>query len=69
MIINLLERVFRRDITNVFKKRLLKSKIDQLAKYRLLEKEPEYAFYNELEKEVVYNSVIFSLSRLLVFQK
>lgn len=58
MILKLLERLFRRDIANIFKKRLLKSAIDQDIKYKLLQKEPEYAFFEELERQVSINKVL-----------
>lgn len=57
IILKLLYRLFRRDLCNVFKKQLLKSNIDSVAKYRLFQLEPEVAFFVELEKEIVYNSV------------
>lgn len=57
-IVSLLEKIFRRDICTIFKKRLLKSAVDEQAKFRLLELDSEYTFFDELEKEVVFNSVI-----------
>ena len=56
-IVSLLEKIFRRDICTIFKKRLLKASVDEQAKYRLLELDSEYTFFDELEKEVVFNSV------------
>jgi hypothetical protein len=57
MIMKLLERLFRRDLALIFKKRMLKTNIAQDIKFCLMEKEPEYAFFDELERQVSIKKV------------
>jgi hypothetical protein len=68
-IILCLKEMFRSDVANIFKKRLMKCNIEDSVKFRLFELDASREFFNQMDNEVALNAVILNLFRLFMYPK